>query len=120
MLKKVFVTAVFTALILLGSTAEKVSAQDVWVGTSPATGWQCYVMTETARAINDASVEVTLKMVKKSGNVEYLHYVFWTDYVNGTFFKNSQGFSGVVDQYKTPIEYNAMRVAFRYGDRMSG
>lgn len=47
MLKKIFVTVVFTALILFGSTAEKVSAQDVWVGTSPATGWQCYVMTET-------------------------------------------------------------------------
>ena len=117
MLKKIFVMVVFTALILFGSTAEKVSAQDVWVGTSPATGWQCYVMTETVRSINDFKFQVTLKMVTQSQNIQYLRYTFWADWEakNGQWlFSTSQGFSGVVNQYETPIEYNSMRVASQY------
>ena len=77
-------------------------ARDVFVGTSNATGWDCYIMTETIHGRYQQKCHVTLKMISDSGSVNYLNYTFWSD----GYFKNSQGFEGKVSRHETPIEWN--------------
>lgn len=118
-MKKIFVSTVFAVLIIFGSAVEKVSAQDVWVGTSPTTGWQCYVMTETIRDVSGnqprSTYQATLKMVTQSCNVKYLYYTFEEGFSRKVwYFSTSQGFKGKVDKYETPIEINALKVVVRY------
>ena len=110
MFKKFFSIAFLAAIIFVGSS--QVHAQDVYVGTSNATGWDCYMMTETMHDINSNKFEVTLKMVTQSKNVKYLQYTFWRDsYDSDWYFINSQEYRGKVSS-ETPIEWNIVR-AFR-------
>lgn len=110
-MKKFFAAILFAVMIFIGNSSA--NAQDVYVGTSNTTGWDCYIMTETMHDINSNSFEVTLKMVTQSKNVKYLQYTFWRDsYDSDWYFINSQEYSGKVDSNETPIEWNIWR-AFR-------
>lgn len=110
MLKKFFATVFIAVVIFCGNNFAQ--AQDVYIGTSNATGWDCYMMTETMNDINSNRFEVTIKMVTKSRSVKYLSYTFWRDSYNSDwYFSNSQGYSGRVSA-ETPIEWNIVR-AFR-------
>ena len=87
-----------------------VEARDIYVGTSPATGYDCYVMTETINKPNSSNFWVTLKMRVYEDEVQYLNYEFWYDERDRrTHFSNNQGFVGIADQNETPIEYNIAR-----------
>ena len=101
MLKKFFATMFFAVIIFAGNNFA--SAQDVYVGTSNTTGWDCYLMTETIRG-DSRNRHVTLKMVTRSGNVKYLNYYFFIQ-DHRILFENSRGYSGVVNS-STPIEQN--------------
>ncbi len=103
MLKKFFVAALLGATLIFAGLQSPAEARDIYVGTSPATGWNCFLMEETVRG---TSVErfCTLKMVTNSGNVEYLNYRFSVER-SGIYFYNSQGYSGWVSG-DTPIEQN--------------
>lgn len=94
-------------------TSAKASAEDVYVGTSPATGWNCYLMTETIYWINDLTdFEAKLKMVDSSNIAHFVDYRFWheSDDINRgiydrVYFFNSQDYRGIVDELETPIEF---------------
>ena len=111
-MRKVFTAIFLAAIILISGNA---NAQDVYVGTSDATGRDCYVMTETIYWANPYDCEATLKMVRPSdGNVQRLHYHFemmhhWTN------FTNSQGFSGRVSE-EYPIEWNMWHYIMNYSN----
>ena len=83
MLKKFFAMMFLATVLIFVGGQEKVLAQDVWVGTSNATGWNCYVMTETinkttfgSAAKESYKIYFTLKMVTQSQNVKYLEGLF--------------------------------------------
>lgn len=111
MFRKIFSTLILAAVIFIGSQ-NFVEARDVYVGTSNTTGWDCYLMTETMSG-DSRACHVTLKMVTQSGRVSYLNYfIFIQDH--HILFENSQGHSGRVTQYGTPIEWNMYRVIEQY------
>ena len=108
---KKFLSFLIGIFFIAGGTA---SARDIYVGTSPATGWDCYLQTETIYWINDLTdFEATLKMLDYENDIGYfLDYRFWheaADINNGiydrVYFSNSDGFHGIVDEIETPIEY---------------
>lgn len=103
---------ILTLSFILLSNFSKADARDVWVGTSPATRWECYIMTETIRHLGDSDINLaTLKMVTKSSDVRLLEYRFWYDFrYNVVRFSNSQGFNGVANAYDTPIEWRMWQV----------
>jgi hypothetical protein len=106
-MKKFFAVAVLGVALMFGGNAE---AYDKFVGTSESTGWECYVMTETVERIKDTT-HVTLKMVTPNGNVNYLEYSFWYDSNSDVMrFSNEQGYSGIVNRYETPIEWEMLQV----------
>jgi len=113
-MKKIFALMFLTAILLFGKHAY---AQDVYVGTSDATGRDCYVMNETIHWPNRYNCHVTLKMVRPSdSNVKLLNYTFmimqhWTE------FENSQGFKDRVSQ-NYPIELNMWRYIMRYSEQI--
>ena len=108
MFKKFFAVMLVTAmLIVVGNN--QVKAQDFYVGTLNTTGRDCYLMTETIhdyfKGAHAHYIEATLKMVRRSdGNIQYLDYSFVDS--PHSYFRNSQGFEGTADKYKTPIEWN--------------
>lgn len=113
MLKKSLLILIAGFVLIFAGAQNKVEARDVFVGTSNATGWDCYLMTETIQVHRGAreSYSATLKMVTGSGNVRYLDYSFWYTYEDGipVYFSNSQGYRGKISQYETPIEWNMYR-----------
>lgn len=110
-MKKFFAVAVLGVALMFGGNAE---AYDKFIGNSEVTGWECYVMTETIERVNDAT-NVTLKMVKSNGDVSYLDYSFWYDSSRDVMrFSNEQGYSGIVNRYETPIEWEMLKVIRDY------
>ena len=108
MFKKFFAVTLLAIAIIFVSN-NQASAKDVYVGTSNTTGRDCYLMTETIysywKGTHAHCIDATLKMVRRSdGNVQYLDYTFID--APPIHFRNSQGFEGTADQYKTPIEWN--------------
>lgn len=107
MFKKFFLAAIVGLVICAGI---KVEAADVYVGQSPATGYECYLMTESVRHRNEHRMLLTfatLKMVDGYGNVSYLDYTFYDldgDY-HDVEFSNSQDYRGMVTPRDTPIEW---------------
>ena len=78
MLKKIFVTAVFTALILFGSTAEKVSAQDVWLDDD-FDGNGYWAIAETFDYIRGADYcDIDYKITFYTGDVKFFHCRMWS------------------------------------------
>ena len=118
MLKKFFAGIFLATVIFFCGQNNFAEAQDVYVGTSNATGWDCYIMTETIQVHKGAreSYSATLKMVKSSGNVSYLDYHFWYTYEDGfpVYFSNSQGYEGKISKYGTPIEWQMYQVIGQY------
>ena len=107
MLRKILAVAVIGVALNFCGTAE---AYDHYVGTSNATGWECYVITETVERSNDITY-VTLKMVKPNGRVSYLGYRFWYDSQSDVMrFANDEGYSGIANRYETPIEWEMVQV----------
>lgn len=107
MVKKIFI-ATFVGLIICAGV--KAEAADVYVGMSPVTGYECYVMTDTIHYTNENRMFIssaTLKMVDQYGDIHYLEYTFF-DLDNDAIdveFTNSQGFSGRATAQDTMIEW---------------
>lgn len=101
----VFAIALVFGLILAPLTSAQ--AADYYVGTSPATGMKCYVMTHTItelrRYSDGARFSARLKMVGET--VQYLDYELDIG-TSGFMFKNSEGYWGEVTRRGTPIEWN--------------
>ena len=113
MLKKMFaILIVGLAITCAGVT--KVEASEVYVGTSPATGWDCYVLTQTISR-SGGSTYVTLKMYTQNGNERYSDYRFWYDSQRDVMrFSNDGGYSGIANRYETPIEWEMIQVIRNY------
>ena len=118
MLKKFFMAAIVGLIICAGVKAE---AAAVFVGKSDATGFTCYILTDTITYQEEGDMVIstaTLEMREGAGNgklpTHYLDYTFYyyPRYADEPRFENSQGYSGIADPYKTPIEwamYNFIR-----------
>ena len=92
MAKQIFLAAIVSLIICAGV---KVEAAEIYVGNSPATGWDMLI------------TYATLKMVDENGNAQYLNYTFFDldgDYVD-VEFSNSQGYGGRATAQDTPIEW---------------
>jgi hypothetical protein len=114
MLKKILATAILAGALTFNAAPNTAEAYDHFVGTSNATGWECYVITETIKRSNDTTY-ATLKMVKPNGNVSYLGYRFWYDSQRDVMrFANDEGFSGIANKYETPIEWEMVQVIRKY------
>lgn len=107
MFKKFFLAAVVSLIICAGI---KVEAADIFVGRSPVTGYDCYVMTDSIRHRNEHRMFIifaTLKMVDGYGDTHFLNYTFYDldgDYVD-VEFTNSQDYRGFATAKDTPIEW---------------
>ena len=116
MLKKIFFVAIVGLTIFF--TPAQVFAEEIFVGTSPATEHKCYVLTETVSRKTDMRtviISVTLKTVSPAGNVHYIDYQFFApnaDFDN-VHFSNSEGFTGQANAQDTPIEW-ATYLTIRY------
>ena len=92
----------------------KAEASEVYVGTSNATGWECYVLTQTIERY-DGITYVTLKMYTQNGNARYSDYQFWYDPQRDVMrFSNDSGYSGIANRYETPIEWEMVKVIRNY------
>ena len=116
MLKNFFVAAIVSLVICVGV---KVEAAEIFVGNSPATGYDCYVLTDSIGHKNEHRMLITfatLKMVDGYGNAQYLDYTFFD--LDGNFvdveFSNSQGFAGKATAKDTPIEWAMYTVIREY------
>ncbi|MBR4153185.1 MAG: hypothetical protein IKT98_09545 [Selenomonadaceae bacterium] len=116
MLKKFFMAAIVGMIICASVKAE---AEDVYVGKSDATGWVCYIMTETINFYREGDMFIssaTLKMRDERGVPHYLDYNF-SDFRGvgvDVHFENSQGYSGEVHPSDTPIEWGMYEVIRKY------
>ena len=105
-MKKNFAVMLLTVGIIFCSqlaTIENVSAENErYVGTFKD-GYDAYMVINTWEVVNpkDLSFKGAVRAVK--GNNSFLiWYNCWTDGKH-FYYKNSQGFSGIVNQYKTPV-----------------
>ena len=107
MFKKIILAAITCLIICAGI---KVEAADIFVGRSPATGWDCYVMTDSVRHRTEHRMFITfatLKMVDGYGDAHFLDYTFYDldgDYID-VEFTNSQDYRGFATSKDTPIEW---------------
>lgn len=107
MLKKLLLAVMVSLIICAGV---KVEAADIYVGMSPVTGYECYVITDSIRRKSEHRMVITsatLKMVDLYGGEQYLDYRFFDldgDSID-VDFTNSQGFSGKATPQDTPIEW---------------
>ncbi|MBE8949814.1 MAG: hypothetical protein SR3Q1_04350 [Quinella sp. 3Q1] len=115
-MRKIFVAAIVGLIICAGVKAE---AAEIFVGRSPATGFDCYVLTNTIDRYNEERMvitSVTLKMIDSHGDDYYLDYKFFA--LDGgdddVQFTNSDGYKGMVDEYNTPIEWAIYAVTKDY------
>ena len=124
MLKKFFMAAILMAALLFNAAPNTAEAEDVYVGTSPATGWECYIVTESINRMKSERLRsldsAVLRMVKQNGDVSYLRYQFWFDRDNNVMkFNNDSAVfeeiqSQILDKYETPIEWEMWQVIKRY------
>ena len=111
MKKMLMAAALGLALIFSAPQAE---AYEHFVGTSEATGWDCYVLTESIYREDDVT-HVTLEMVTQNGNYRWLGYRFWYDSSRDVMrFANDEGYSGIVNRYETPIEWEMLQVVRQF------
>ena len=104
MLKKII--SLMILMLAVMSFSAQVKAEEVYVGTSPTTGRDCYVITQSIRWQNRRVVHLSLAMYRPGeANPLYLGYEFRAQ-GGGIEFLNRQGFSGWIDEYETPIDYN--------------
>ena len=116
MLKKFFL-ATFVGLIICA--AAEAEAKEIYVGTSPVTNYECYVLTDTiGRDYDDRLIiySARLKTVDRYGDSYYIDYKFYSidNDTEDVQFTNSEGFKGIVDSYDTPIEWAMFMVVRDY------
>lgn len=116
MLKKFFCAAIVSLIICVGVNVE---AAEIFVGKSPATDWNCYLVTDSVRHKNEHRMLITyatLKMVDGYGETHYLNYTFFA--LDGSYvdveFTNDQGYHGFADAKETPIEWAMYTVSRTY------
>ena len=104
-MKKFFVAIMLSVAVVMQAAAAH--AEDYYVGTSPATGMDCYLMTHTITELKHYSdggrFSARLKMVDKK--IRYLDYELDIG-TSGCMFRNSAGYSGAATAHGTPIEWN--------------
>jgi len=106
-LKKFLLAALVSLIICAGVKAE---AAEIYVGRSPATCYDCYVLTDTINHKNEHRMLIyyaTLKMIDGYGEAHYLEYTFFDldgDYID-VEFSNSQDYRGRATAQDTPIEW---------------
>ena len=116
MVKQIFLAAILAVIICAGAQVE---AAEIYVGNSPATGWDCYVLTDSISHRNEHRMLIsyaTLKMVNGYGDAQYLDYTFYDldgDF-DGVEFSNSQGYRGLATAQDTPIEWAMYTVIREY------
>ncbi len=116
MIKKFLAAAIVGVIICAGV---KVEAAEIFAGTSPATGYNCYVLTNTISRKNEHRmliISATLKTVDQYGDAHYLDYKFFDldgDSID-VDFTNSQGFSGKATAENTPIEWAMYTIIREY------
>ena len=95
--------SVFVLSIIFLAAQNKVEAYEQYVGTYED-GYNCYLLTESVQGSNCWNFNCTVRVAKGSDYI-YTYYKFYTS--GGVFYvESSQGFSGMVDPYKTPVVYN--------------
>lgn len=116
MFKNFFCAAIVCMIICAGI---KVEAAEIYVGNSPATGLDCYILTDSVSHRNEHRMLITfatLKMVDSYGKAQYLNYTFYD--LDGDFvdveFSNSQGYKGRATAQDTPIEWSMYTVSREY------
>ena len=111
---KNFLLVLVVSVVVTCAGITKAEAAEVYVGTSPSTGWECYVLTNTIERSNDGVTYVTLKMYTDR-SVRYLGYSFWYDSGRDVMrFSNDEGYSGIANRYETPIEWEMVQVIRNY------
>lgn len=116
-MKKILLAAIFGLTIVFVSA--QAQAAEIFVGTSDATGWDCYVLTDSIRHKDEHRMLITfatLKMIDSSGVAQYLNYTFFDldgDF-DGVEFSNDQGYRGMVTAQDTPIEWAMYTVCREY------
>ena len=114
MFKKFCMAAVLSAAVIFNFAPNNAEAYEHFVGNSPATGWDCYVITDSIERVNDVTY-ATLKMYDNYGAIHYLGYRFWYDSSSDVMrFANDEGYSGIANRYETPIEWEMIQVTRQY------
>ena len=120
MWKRFFMAAIVGLIICAGV---KVEAESVYVGKSDATGFTCYILTDTITYQEEGDMVIstaTLEMREGAGNgklpTHYLDYTFYDykGYGVDPRFENSQGYSGTAYPSETPIEWAMFEVIRQY------
>ena len=99
-----------------------VNDKEIFVGHSDVTDRDCYLLTDSIDINLDEFVRgregyyiCKIKMVKSNNDVKYLKYKFFSKTkFHPPKFENDQGFSGIIDEYETPIEYNTFMALKRH------
>ena len=112
MVKKILLTLILGVMVTCAGVA-KVEASEVFVGVSPATGWECYVLTNTISRNSNGVTYVTLKMYTES-TAKYLDYRFWYDSKRDVMRFSNDDYSGIANRYETPIEWEMIQVIRDY------
>lgn len=108
MLRKIFLSMILVlAVISFNAQTTEAARTHIYIGTSPATGRDCHVVLSTIHWEHRRLFSVTLATYRQGSETVYIDYTF-REYAQGrgVEFSNSQGFSGWIDKYETPIEYN--------------
>lgn len=115
-MKKIFLNLLAAITIVVAqfvASPAQVLAQDVYCGTYDS-GLDAYAMSETIKMGTPGfrRFDIRIKAVDSNGRIiAYVDYHFWNDVAEPVKFSNSQGYSGVVDEYSTPVEYNIWKYA---------
>lgn len=86
--------------------ANSITKADIFVGNSPSTGYDCYIMKNTIQKLpqSNDTFFLTLKMVTPVGEIKYLNYEF---NLNGNFKSDHYSTKASAE---TPIEWNIWQV----------
>ena len=109
-MKKFLSVMLLAAMLIFVGGQEKVSAYDYYVGTY-STGFQAYVMTETLHFYGNYRWYTVRVKATDGRQIVYVDYSFDGAAGRRETFKNSQGYSGVVES--GTVEGNINDYAFQ-------
>ena len=106
-MKKIFLAALFGLIIFSGVKAE---AKEIFIGTAPVSGYDCYVLTNTIRRDYEDRMVIlsaTMKTVDRFGDENFIDYKFYAidEGTEDVVFTNSYGDKGPVNSFDAPIEW---------------
>lgn len=115
-MKKSVLMIVWAALLIFATAqTNQAEAADYYIGSFRVSGAKGYIVTESIQQTAETIYKATLKAVFPSGEVQIIYYTFDNgDDMGNVTFRNSDGNSGRVDQYNTPVEYNMWHYIFKY------